>query len=328
MKKREISVVAGSGLTGRKYGPCLASFFTQPSGIAAEDKTLYVCDSGELSVLMVTPRKGMVKFLTAVVCTELMKKTTSLPYLYFTNQDSYYERPEELVPFKAVVKMPKIKEIKITQADRTLLDDYRKKYLQSVKQLSIRQQNTKFKAGTLPLYAYQKETQSVDDTIDFEKLLIDEKETGEQAFLIMFPTGTLLLLSVEVWNLINDKKERRVCDFIICKTTIETPVGSDDVLGDMFVNSPGNPFICKTINCITISIDHVVKELNLNSQINVKSNQISISELLYEELIGRPQNKNSSGDEQDEDINAVMGITQSSRTRQRRTPSFLKDYFA
>ncbi|CAC5415304.1 unnamed protein product [Mytilus coruscus] len=187
--------------------------------------------------------------------------------------------------------------------------------------------NTKFKAGTLPSYAYQKETQSV-DTIDFEKLLIDEKETGEQASLIMFPTGTLLLLSVEVWNLINNKKERRICDFIICKTTIETPVGSDDVLGDMFANSPGNPFICKTINCITISIDHVVKEQNLNSQINVKSNQISISELLYEKLIGRPQGKkNSSGDEQDVDINAVMGITQSSGTRQRRTPSFFKRLF-
>ncbi|CAC5420176.1 galE [Mytilus coruscus] len=159
----------------------------------------------------------------------------------------------------------------------------------------------------------EKEIQSV-DTIDFEKLLIDEKETGEQASLIMFPSGTLLLLSVEVWNLINNKKERRICDLIICKTTIETPVGSDDVHEDMFVNSPGNPFICKTINCMTISIDHVVKELYLNSQINVKSNQISISELLYEELIGKPQDKNSSGDKQDEDINAVMGITQSSGT--------------
>ncbi|CAC5392247.1 unnamed protein product [Mytilus coruscus] len=173
----------------------------------------------------------------------------------------------------------------------------------------------------------QKEIQSV-DTIDCEKLLIDEKQTGEQASLIMFPTGTLLLLSVEVWNLINNKKERRICDLIICKTTIETPVGSDDVHEDMFVNSPGNPFICKTINCMTISIDHVVKELYLNSQINVKSNQINISELLYEELIGKPQDKNSSGDEQDEDINTVMGITQSSGTRQRRTPSYLKDYFA
>ncbi|CAC5405523.1 unnamed protein product [Mytilus coruscus] len=167
----------------------------------------------------------------------------------------------------------------------------KKKYLQSVKQLSIRQQNTKFKAGTLPLYAYQKETQSV-DTIDFEKLLIDEKETFEQASLIMFPTGILLLLSVEVWNLINNKKERRICDLIICKTTIETLIGSDDVRGDMFVNSPGNPFICKTINCMTISIDHVVKELYLNSQINVTSNQISISELLYEELIAKPQETN------------------------------------
>ncbi|CAC5412707.1 unnamed protein product [Mytilus coruscus] len=145
--------------------------------------------------------------------------------------------------------MPKIKEIKITQAGRTLLDNYRKKYLQRVKQLSIRQQNTKFKAGTLPFYAYQKETQSV-DTIDFEKLLIDEKETGQQASLIMFPTGTLLLLFVEI---------------------------------------------------------------------NVKSNQISISELLYEELFGKLKDKNSSGDEQDEDINAVMGITQSSGTRQRWT---------
>ncbi|CAC5364906.1 unnamed protein product [Mytilus coruscus] len=79
--------------------------------------------------------------------------------------------------------------------------------------------DTKFKAGTLPLYAYLKETQSVEtDTIDFEKLLIDEKEIGEQASNIIFPTGTLLLLSVEVWNLIN-KKERRICDIIIFYTT-------------------------------------------------------------------------------------------------------------
>ncbi|CAC5396915.1 UBC [Mytilus coruscus] len=98
----------------------------------------------------------------------------------------------------------------------------------------------------------------------------------------MFPTGTLLLLSIEVWNLINNKKERRICDLIICKTTIETPVGSDYVQGDMFENSPGNPCICKTINCMTISIDHVVKELYLNSQINVKSNQIFFTRNLLE----------------------------------------------
>ncbi|CAC5406658.1 unnamed protein product [Mytilus coruscus] len=125
---------------------CLVSSFTQPSGIAAEGKTLYVCDSDESSVLMVTPTKGMVKFLTAV--------------------------------------------------------------------------------------------------------------------------------------------------------------------GDLY----------DCLMCIQ-NIDHMVKELYLNSQINVKSNQISISELLYEELIGKPQDKNSSGDEQDEDINIVMGIPQSSGTRQRRRPN-------
>ncbi|CAC5382887.1 unnamed protein product [Mytilus coruscus] len=144
-----------------------------------------------------TKLKNVNDFFAKASQNYVQKKTTQLPYLCFTNPDSYYEGPKGLVPFKAVVKMPKIKEIKITLADRTLLDDYRKKYLQSVKQLSIREQNTKFKAGTFPLYAYQKETQSV-DTIDFEILLINEKETGEQASLIMFPTGTLLLLSVEV----------------------------------------------------------------------------------------------------------------------------------
>ncbi|CAC5382876.1 unnamed protein product [Mytilus coruscus] len=304
MVKREISVVEGSGQTGRKYGPCLASSFTEPSAAPTKAMVkfltavgdLYDCFKVHTEVGCTLPEslknvddffskasqnvEASYKLTTVVqgpqgcvsrmfqdniktllgclqslmedypvivpeikhevistmivenffsfmrdrvvtpdtlefavsfssVCTELIKKKNAfLPYLYFMNPDSYYERPEGLVPFKAVVKMPKIKEIKITQTDRKLLDNYRKKYLQSVKQLSIRQQNIKFKAGPLPLYAYQKETQSV-ESIDFEKLLIDEKETGEQASLIMFPTGTLLLLSVEVWNLINNKKRKK-----------------------------------------------------------------------------------------------------------------------
>ncbi|CAC5387999.1 unnamed protein product [Mytilus coruscus] len=121
---------------------------------------------------VVTPDTHEFAVSFSSVCLELMKKT-HLCHIYTSRiQILTTNAQKDWCLLKAAVKMPK--EIKITEADRTLLDDYRKKYLQSVKQFSIRQQNTKFKAGTLPLYAHQKETQSV-DTIDFEKLLIDKK---------------------------------------------------------------------------------------------------------------------------------------------------------
>lgn len=57
--------------------------------------------------IVVTPDtlEFAVKFSSG--CTELVKKT-------FPNPDSFIERPEGLVHFQAIVKMPKIKEIKIT----------------------------------------------------------------------------------------------------------------------------------------------------------------------------------------------------------------------
>lgn len=78
----------------------------------------------------------------------------------------------------------------------------------------------------------------------------------------MLQTGILLLLSVEVWNLMNNKNKKRTCYLMICKTTIETPVGSENVPGYMFVHvkSPGNPFILQTINWMIIIIYHEVKE--------------------------------------------------------------------
>ena len=92
------------------------------------------------------------------VVTELIKRIKKLPFLFFTHPHSYYEVPQDYIPFDSFPTIKKGESPPITKEDEALLRDYRCAYLQSVKQMTIRNQTTKDKSNTLPLYAYESES--------------------------------------------------------------------------------------------------------------------------------------------------------------------------
>lgn len=63
LDKNEVSTFAGSGREARTDGPLLQAAFAQPSGIAADDKTLYVADSEANIVRAIDLGSGQVKTL-------------------------------------------------------------------------------------------------------------------------------------------------------------------------------------------------------------------------------------------------------------------------
>ena len=85
------------------------------------------------------------------VVTELIKRIKKLPFLFLTHPHSYYEVPQDHIPFDSFSTIKQGESPPITKEDAALLCDYRCTYLQSVKQMTIRNQTTKDKSNTLPL---------------------------------------------------------------------------------------------------------------------------------------------------------------------------------
>lgn len=106
-----------------------------------------------------------------IVVTELVKRSSKLPFNYFTHETSHYEVVQESLTPEQIPRIPRRPETHITDGDKKLLVDYTKLYLQGVRQLSIRQQNTKSKSGTLPLYMYKKGIPAEQPVLNFKGLL-------------------------------------------------------------------------------------------------------------------------------------------------------------
>ncbi|CAH1790979.1 unnamed protein product, partial [Owenia fusiformis] len=89
----------------------------------------------------------------------LIMRAGNLPFIYHTNE-KYYERMASNIhmTLDKMPQIPKQEHNPLDPGEVQLLQDYRKSYLQGVRQLAIRSQTTKDKVGTLPLYAYSTPT--------------------------------------------------------------------------------------------------------------------------------------------------------------------------
>ena len=88
---------------------------------------------------------------------ESLKRATKWSAYYFTRANSYYPVPETKVPLRDI---PKIKRLPVREMSRQEQDYMRQwaiEHGKAVRQLSVRQNNTKHAAGTLPLNMYRKE---------------------------------------------------------------------------------------------------------------------------------------------------------------------------
>lgn len=86
---------------------------------------------------------------------DLLKRISELPFVYYTGKKAYYDTSSGFLPFSELPSLPRIPEIRISDDEKEALTDYKKLFLQSVRQLSVRPATTKSKMETLPLYAYQ-----------------------------------------------------------------------------------------------------------------------------------------------------------------------------
>ena len=60
------TVIAGNGDAKRAYGLSLKSSFGQPSAMACEEKSIFVCDTGANAVALVTPLEPL-----GIICQKL-----------------------------------------------------------------------------------------------------------------------------------------------------------------------------------------------------------------------------------------------------------------
>ena len=108
-----------------------------------------------------------------------------------------------LVPFQEFPKMLQRKVTHISEEEKAMISDYRKLYVQGLRQLSIRQQNIKFKAGTLSHFAYRPPNPS-SQNVNFMELLTGADETQRTKEAIIFSLGTFVLICQKVQELLQD----------------------------------------------------------------------------------------------------------------------------
>ncbi len=97
---------------------------------------------------------------------ELHKKSSTLPFVYFTGKKEYYDNASGYMSWSEIPKIDKTPAKTITDEEKNLIEDWRKSFVQSVRQITIRQQTTKSNSGTLPIFAYGTKQSNLSD-LDF-----------------------------------------------------------------------------------------------------------------------------------------------------------------
>ncbi len=87
---------------------------------------------------------------------EMMKKSSKLPFIYHTTGHSFYEEVDGKMDWQDIPSLSPQPLVQIEKSEYVLLQQYRRSFLTGLRQLSIHQQTTADKCGTLPLYAYTK----------------------------------------------------------------------------------------------------------------------------------------------------------------------------
>ena len=141
---------------------------------------------------MMNPTPDTLEFcrLFPVVVEQLLMRMTTLPFIYHT-KPSYYEKPDTDFEFCQVPPITKMCGNEICDEDLKLLNDYRKSYLEGVRQLNIRSQMTKDRVGTLPLYAYSTPPPAPKE-VDFLTLISQQSTFSPSPLVILFPKGIVI----------------------------------------------------------------------------------------------------------------------------------------
>ena len=88
---------------------------------------------------------------------EPLKRATKWSSYYFTHANSYYPVPQAKVPLRDIPKIKCLPVRVMSKQDQDCMRKWASEHGKAVRQLSVRQNNTKHAAGTLPLKMYTKE---------------------------------------------------------------------------------------------------------------------------------------------------------------------------
>lgn len=105
---------------------------------------------------------------------ESVKRITNWSAKYFTHQRSYYPVPEVAMDLCNIPKLNPIPVVSMDRADIVKMREWAREHGQCVRQRTVRQQTTKFSAGTLPLTAYSVELRQ--DPLDMSDMNVEDEE--------------------------------------------------------------------------------------------------------------------------------------------------------
>lgn len=98
---------------------------------------------------------------------ESLKRATNWSSYYFTHSQSYYPVPQTKVSLSDIPTIKRLPVRPMAKKDQDTMRQWASEHGKAVRQLSVRQNNTKHKAGTLPLNMYRKELPVGDRVTDF-----------------------------------------------------------------------------------------------------------------------------------------------------------------
>ena len=86
---------------------------------------------------------------------EGIKRRTSWTAYYYTHSNSYYPVPVSHIPFEKFPQMARDEPVEITAGRYAEIKNWAAEFGRPVRQRSVRQDTTKYNAGTLPFNAYR-----------------------------------------------------------------------------------------------------------------------------------------------------------------------------
>ena len=99
-----------------------------------------------------------------------LKRTTRWAAHYFTNKESYYPVPSNSVSFWDIPFLLPVPTVQMDGEDQERMREWARNNGKSVRQRTVRQETTKYKAGTLPLNMYERK-QQIGEKYSFQSLL-------------------------------------------------------------------------------------------------------------------------------------------------------------
>ena len=108
---------------------------------------------------------------------ESLKRSSNWAAFYFTYSESYYPVPENKIALKDIPKVKQVPVETMSKSDQRAMREWAQEHGKVVRQLTIRQTNTKHAAGTLPLNMYRKEL-PVGERILIESVVLENCADG------------------------------------------------------------------------------------------------------------------------------------------------------